>query len=70
MGFERVTAIIQGTKSLTDFSGTHPNYDTDVFRPIFDELEKTERRSMISQFQNIETGSKRASQKTSTSHFV
>ncbi|MGB9476252.1 MAG: alanine--tRNA ligase [Candidatus Udaeobacter sp.] len=40
MGFERVTAIIQGTKSLTDFSGIISNYDTDVFRPIFDELEK------------------------------
>ena len=33
-------AIIQGTKNLTDFSGTISNYETDVFRPIFDELEK------------------------------
>jgi alanyl-tRNA synthetase len=40
MGFERVTAIIQGTKHLTDFSGTISNYETDIFRPIFDELEK------------------------------
>jgi alanyl-tRNA synthetase len=40
MGFERVTAIIQGTKNLTDFSGAISNYDTDIFRPIFDELEK------------------------------
>jgi alanyl-tRNA synthetase len=40
MGFERVTAIIQNTKNLTDFSGTISNYNTDVFRPIFDELEK------------------------------
>jgi alanyl-tRNA synthetase len=40
MGFERATAIIQGTKSLTDFSGTVSNYETDVFRPIFDEIEK------------------------------
>src|SRR5213593_1943184 len=40
MGFERVTAIIQGTKNLSDFSGTISNYDTDIFRPIFDELEK------------------------------
>jgi alanyl-tRNA synthetase len=39
MGFERVTAIIQGTKNLTDFSGTISNYETDVFRPIFDEIE-------------------------------
>src|SRR5437588_1990919 len=40
MGFERVTAIIQDTKTLTDFSGTISNYETDIFRPIFDELEK------------------------------
>jgi alanyl-tRNA synthetase len=40
MGFERVTAIIQGTKDLTDFSSTISNYETDIFRPIFDELEK------------------------------
>ena len=32
MGFERVTAIIQGTKNLTDFSGTISNYETDIFR--------------------------------------
>jgi alanyl-tRNA synthetase len=40
MGFERVTAIIQGTKNLSDFSGAISNYETDVFRPIFEEIEK------------------------------
>jgi len=41
MGFERVTSIIQGTKNFTDFaSATISNYETDVFRPIFDELER------------------------------
>jgi alanyl-tRNA synthetase len=42
MGFERVTSMIQGTKGLTDFSESVKisNYETDVFRPIFDELEK------------------------------
>ncbi|MFL6528129.1 MAG: alanine--tRNA ligase [Chthoniobacterales bacterium] len=40
MGFERVTGIIQCTKDLTDFTGTISNYETDVFRPIFDEIEK------------------------------
>ncbi|HEU0207740.1 MAG TPA: alanine--tRNA ligase [Candidatus Udaeobacter sp.] len=40
MGFERAVAIIQGTENLTDFSGTVSNYETDVFRPIFDEIEK------------------------------
>jgi len=40
MGFERAVAIIQGTKNLIDFSGIVSNYETDIFRPIFDELEK------------------------------
>jgi alanyl-tRNA synthetase len=40
MGFERVTAIIQATKNLTDFSRPISNYQTDIFHPIFDELEK------------------------------
>ncbi|MEY2508717.1 MAG: alanyl-tRNA synthetase [Verrucomicrobiota bacterium] len=40
MGLERITAMIQGTKNFTDFSGLVSNYETDVFRPIFDELEK------------------------------
>src|SRR5271155_804998 len=42
MGFERVASMIQGTKELTDFSASAKisNYETDVFRPIFDELEK------------------------------
>jgi alanyl-tRNA synthetase len=40
MGFERAAAIIHGTKNLTDFSGTVSNYETDIFRPVFDEIEK------------------------------
>ncbi len=41
MGFERVTSIIQGTKNLTDFQNAKiSNYETDIFRPIFHELEK------------------------------
>jgi alanyl-tRNA synthetase len=40
MGFERAVAIIQGTNNLTDFSRTISNYETDVFHPIFDELER------------------------------
>src|ERR1039457_3005524 len=40
MGFERVAAIMQCTKNFSDFSGTISNYQTDIFRPIFDELEK------------------------------
>jgi alanyl-tRNA synthetase len=40
LGLERTTAIIQGRKNFTEFSGTVSNYETDIFRPIFDELEK------------------------------
>ena len=41
MGFERLTSIIQGTKHFTDFETAQiSNYDTDVFKPIFDELTK------------------------------
>jgi alanyl-tRNA synthetase len=40
MGFERVVSMIQDTKGLTDFSKKVSNYETDVFRPIFDEIEK------------------------------
>jgi alanyl-tRNA synthetase len=41
MGFERVTSIIQGTKGLSDFVHAKiSNYETDIFRPIFDALEK------------------------------
>jgi len=52
MGFERVTAIIQGTKNLTDFSGTISNYETDIFRPIFDELEKLSGKKYASTLPN------------------
>lgn len=41
MGFERVTSIIQGTKKFTDFQNAKiSNYETDIFRPIFDALER------------------------------
>jgi alanyl-tRNA synthetase len=41
MGFERVCSIIQGTRNFSEFGNARiSNYETDVFRPIFDELEK------------------------------
>jgi alanyl-tRNA synthetase len=42
MGFERVVSMIQGTNGLTNFGDgvKISNYETDVFRPLFDELEK------------------------------
>jgi len=40
MGFERVAAVMQSTNGFTDFSRPVSNYDTDVFAPLFNELEK------------------------------
>ena len=40
MGFERAASIIQCTKNFTDFTGIISNYETDIFRPIFNEIEK------------------------------
>ena len=39
MGFERVASIMQGTKGFTDFANARiSNYETDIFRPLFEEL--------------------------------
>ena len=41
MGFERVCSIIQGTNNFTNFADARiSNYETDVFRPLFDEIER------------------------------
>jgi alanyl-tRNA synthetase len=49
MGFERVSSIIQGTKNLTDFVHAKiSNYETDIFRPIFDALERMSRKKYTS----------------------
>ncbi len=40
MGFERVCSVIQNTNGFTDFKRGTSNYETDVFRPIFDKLEE------------------------------
>jgi alanyl-tRNA synthetase len=40
MGFERVTGIIQNTKGFSDFSRTISNYETDIFRPLFNKIEE------------------------------
>ncbi len=39
MGFERVTSILQCTRGFTDFNGIISNYETDIFRPLFDRIE-------------------------------
>ncbi len=45
MGFERACSIIQNTRHFTDFSRKASNYNTDVFRPIFDQLEDMSKRT-------------------------
>ncbi|MGC8744211.1 MAG: alanine--tRNA ligase [Verrucomicrobiia bacterium] len=40
MGFERVTGIIQNTKNFSNFKKIVSNYETDIFRPIFEKLEQ------------------------------
>jgi alanyl-tRNA synthetase len=40
MGFERVTSMIQCTNGFKGFTKRISNYETDVFSPIFRELEK------------------------------
>jgi alanyl-tRNA synthetase len=40
MGFERVTGIMQNTRGFTDFTRVISNYETDIFRPLFDKIEK------------------------------
>ena len=40
MGFERICSIMQCTDGFKDFSGVISNYETDVFAPIFQALEK------------------------------
>ncbi len=49
MGFERVVSIIHGTKNFTDFENARiSNYETDVFRPLFDEIERLSGRQYTS----------------------
>jgi alanyl-tRNA synthetase len=40
MGFERVTGIIQNTNGFKDFSRIISNYETDIFRPLFNKIEE------------------------------
>jgi alanyl-tRNA synthetase len=38
MGFERVSSIIQCTQGFSRFDATISNYETDIFRPLFDAI--------------------------------
>ena len=40
MGFERVAGIFATTKNFTDFSNVTSNYDSDLFAPIFEALQR------------------------------
>jgi len=59
MGFERVTSIIQGTKNFTNFANAKiSNYETDIFRPIFDVLEKMSGKTYLSTLPGQANGQK------------
>jgi alanyl-tRNA synthetase len=45
MGFERVAGIIECTDGLRDFAGTISNYESDVFRPIFQKISELSGKS-------------------------
>jgi alanyl-tRNA synthetase len=47
MGFERACSIIQNTKGFTDFSNKASNYNTDVFRPLFDRLAELSEKKYV-----------------------
>jgi alanyl-tRNA synthetase len=52
MGFERVCAMIQCTDGFKDFTRPISNYETDVFSPIFRELEKLSAKSYTGDLKN------------------
>jgi alanine--tRNA ligase len=54
MGFERVCGIMQCTKNFTDFTGTISNYETDVFAPLFRELERLSGKKYTSTLPNAQ----------------
>ena len=66
MGFERVAAIIQTTQNFTNFSKPVSNYDTDVFSPIFAELEKLSGKRYTSTLPTTNP----TNRNRSTSHFA
>ncbi len=67
MGFERVTSIIQCTKNFTDFGGIISNYETDIFRPIFDKLEELSGKKYGSTLPNVGPASRLPSERVSAS---
>jgi alanyl-tRNA synthetase len=56
MGFERVCSMIQCTNGFKDFTGRISNYETDVFSPIFRELEKLSHQKYTSTLPSDNTG--------------
>ncbi|MGB0581263.1 MAG: alanine--tRNA ligase [Limisphaerales bacterium] len=63
MGFERVASVMQSTKMFTDFGATISNYETDIFRPIFDELEKLSGKKYTSTLPRLGTTGENEQQK-------
>jgi alanyl-tRNA synthetase len=62
MGFERACSMIQGTRGFTDFSTPISNYETDVFRPVFDALEQASGKSYGCSLPQVREGLSEAEQ--------
>ena len=70
MGFERVTAIIQGTKNLTDFTGTHLELRDRHFPADLRRDRETQRQTLRSARCQEPAAQPRPSRKRSMSPFV
>lgn len=63
MGFERIASVLQCTKNFSDFGATISNYETDIFRPLFDALETTSGKKYTSSLPRLGTTGENEQQK-------
>lgn len=63
MGFERIASVLQCTKNFSDFGATISNYETDIFRPIFDSLENLSGKTYTSTLPRLGTTGENEQQK-------
>jgi len=47
MGLERIASVLQGTQGFTDFSRLVSNYDTDLFYPLLQQIERLSRKKYM-----------------------
>src|ERR1017187_7919666 len=69
MGFERVTGIMQNTRNFTDFNRVISNYETDIFRPLFDQIEKLSGKKYGSTLPKVGQASRLSSEAAGSTNF-